>query len=156
MPTAEQVVKETIESWRARNTPERWRRDVLRALEENKEKLIFRLMGLRWNRLGKEWEIPPNIGSGSLARCLQGVVTDTAREWVEDNKDAFPRMGEGLVEEAKKTYKKQYEKTFLRMVESLARERAEEDANELIKETLAKMGTSILDEEESNSPPRWE
>jgi hypothetical protein len=141
--TVEDIAKKARAEWFKENVESSGRiRDwVFANLEKSKKEILHKLLGFDRKSFGSsgEWELDHcngRAGESSAGDYLKEKVAEAIREWLESFKAGIPAPSKQLKREVREEFQRMYKSEIMRVTRSLAVERAEQDALELM-ETLS-------------------
>ncbi len=123
-----------IHEWKSENSPEEIRKTIKKELDKHSKEILLKLMGFdnRWNQ--GRWELDHcngRAGESSAGDYIKKHQAAAIKEWLGNV--ALPTLPPELSAGLRKTCQTQYEEVFARALRDLVRQKATDDAHELIK-----------------------
>lgn len=142
-----QASKQGVEKWLKDNSPEKVQKDVMETLDEAKDTIIPKLLGMD-NNWGGNWEVDHcngRAGESAIGDRLKTLRRDAVTAWLDSVPfpEMTPEQQQGLLEEYTKAYNREFYKLITDKAENDAK-KAVETISEELKQQLGDISDNLV------------
>lgn len=125
------VIAATVETWKAKNTPQAIKEKTLELLNANSEEIVNKLLGFNKDSWDGKWKLDHcngRSGNSAAGDYLRNTQAEAIKNWLSNV--PLPKLSEKVLKEVSKEMEFAYVQAYRQQLKDLVTQKANADAEE--------------------------